>query len=179
MSAAITGIAASLADVGVPPPPDGEGDGDAAGAAEGLAETDGAALSLAVADGDAARLGLGVAATIVNVVVPWAMSPSTADAVVQRTVYFPGGCVGTTRCIFFASLASTVLPSATIAPPASTSLSELFLGSTASVNVKTISGGEPVTVDLSAGLAVSSSAWPRTADGTRISRSVAARRPRV
>jgi hypothetical protein len=58
----------------------------------------------------------------------------------------------------FASVGSTVLPSATILPALSTSLSELFAGTTGSVNANTISGGDPVTVALSAGLAVASSA---------------------
>ena len=77
----MTGTTASLADVVgvVVDPPDGEG--DAAGV-EGLAAAEGAGVGLA----DGAVVGLGDAAAIVKVVVPWAMSPSSADAVVQRTV---------------------------------------------------------------------------------------------
>ena len=166
MIAPMIGIAASPDDVVVPVPADGEGDGEADGAADGL----GAAEALGVSVADGATLGLAVAATIVKVVVPWAMSPSSADAVVHRTVYKPGGCGGTTRCIFFASAGSTVLPPATMEPALLTSFSELFAGTTGSVKVKTSSGGEPETVDLSAGLAVSSSAWPRTTTGESATR---------
>jgi hypothetical protein len=85
-SAAMTGITASLVevDVGVPLPPDGDGDADGGIAdADGLAASDGVTLGVGEADG--ATLGLGLAATIVNVVVPWAISPSRAEAVVHRT----------------------------------------------------------------------------------------------
>jgi len=82
MRATITGITASLEDdVGVVPA-DGEGEGEGS-AADGL-DAAGSALALGAVDG--ATLGLGEAATIVKVVSPWAMSPSSADAVVHRTV---------------------------------------------------------------------------------------------
>lgn len=81
MRATITGITASLEDdVGVVPA-DGEGEGEGS-AADGL-DAAGSALALGAVDG--ATLGLGEAATIVKVVSPWAMSPSSADAVVHRT----------------------------------------------------------------------------------------------
>jgi hypothetical protein len=62
-------MTASLVDVVVPLSPDGEGeaDGDAAGA-DGLTASDAATLGVTVGEGD--TLGLGDAATIVNVVVP-------------------------------------------------------------------------------------------------------------
>lgn len=82
MTAAITGMMASAVEVGIPVPPDGGGEGTAAtelGA--GLAT-----LALEPADGAWLWMRLGVGAASVNDVVPWAMSPSSADAVVQRIV---------------------------------------------------------------------------------------------
>ena len=84
MRATITGITASLEDdVGVVPA-DGEGEGEGEGSAADGLDAAGSALALGAVDG--ATLGLGEAATIVKVVSPWAMSPSSADAVVHRTV---------------------------------------------------------------------------------------------
>jgi len=147
-------MTASLVEVVVPVPPEGDGEGTATDALGDAA----AALALGLGCADGISLGLGDGAAIVKVVVPRSISPSSADFVVQRTVYLPGDCGGTTRVIFLALVGSTVPPWATTAPLASTSLSELAFGSSGSVKVKTSCGGDDATVDLSAGLAVSSSA---------------------
>jgi hypothetical protein len=155
-----TGITASLVDVvGDVGGDEGVGDGATDGGAT-LAGAEGVAdAALGDDDGDGATDG---AAATVKVVVPWSRSPSRAEAVVQRTVYVAGvrSPVMASR-IVLASPASTVLPSAMTLPEASTSLIELFDGTTGSVNVITISVGGVWTVDLSLGVAVSSSAWPR------------------
>ena len=127
-------------------------DGEAAGDAE--AATDGSAEALDPTDGDA---GAAVAAVAVKVVVPRAMSPSWADFEVQRIVYGPAVMPETARVSCFGVDGSTVPPWPRTVPNEFTTTSRLPVGSRFSVKVATIwVGGD--TVDLSAGVIVSSSA---------------------
>jgi hypothetical protein len=70
----------------------------------------------------------------------------------------PASSDGSASVIFLVSVESTVPPVATWAPAALRTTIELLLGSSASVNVATISVGAVVTVDPFAGVIVSSSA---------------------
>jgi hypothetical protein len=170
MSAAITGMIASVVEEVVAGVADGAGIGDEL--SDGVVEP--SVDALGATEGDELAEGAGVAATTVNVVTPRSSSPSSVDTVVHRIWYAPEGR-GAVRgkVIFRASPLATWPPFATTVPVESTTANELFVGSRFCTNVPTISVGDG-TVDLSAGLIVSSSAWPTTAGASTTSRRDAA-----
>jgi hypothetical protein len=154
-----------------------DGDGEAATVAVGDGTTDGGADAAPLAEGVGVAEGDGAAAMTVNEVVPRAVSPSSVETVVQRIVYAPGASgVASDRVIVRGAAFATSPPFATTVPPASTRVKELFAGSRFWANVPTISLGAGPE-DLSAGVIVSSAAWPRAVSGAARN-AVAARSPR-
>ena len=110
------------------------------------------------------RRGRRGASATVNVSWPRSMSPSSADAEVHLIRYSPGPSVRPSRVILRGPVAS---PVPTLSPPASSSWNELFDGSRRSVNVSVIVVGGVSRTALSAGSAVSSSAWASAVPAAR------------
>ena len=110
-------------------------DGGALGAAVTVALALGGAVDVGAVDGLGSVLGLAAAASTVNDHVLRSRSPSSADFVVDFTVYLPGASTGTASIAisFVGWLASATPPVAIVLPLASTSTSELPAGSRVSL----------------------------------------------
>ena len=116
---------------------------------DGVAATDAAGVALAAADG--LVLGDGAGAMTVNLGGSPGEVAVLGRTVVQRTWYVPASSGGSASVIFLASAASTWPPDAIWAPLAFRTTIELLDGSSASVNVATISVGVAATVEPFAG----------------------------